>query len=152
MVVWDAVAQGAISFDAREIQSSTMGYVVENRLMRNTLVDWLYTQSSEETLSIMEETELEAMDTAHSLVKLCLSTAESQKIELQGDLVIGADGFDSMVRSLAGFEFVGWDYHQSAVVGTMNLVHSSDNNETAWQRFLPTGPIAMLPVRGKEIL
>ena len=39
---------------------------------------------------------------------------------------------------------LGWDYDASAVVATLH-VDPLVENKTAWQRFLPTGPIAMLP-------
>ena len=82
---------------------------------------------------------------------------------------VGADGVDSVVHKLAGFGRVGWKYGQSAVVATLCLDQASGNkkpvgyffttcpthshfcsqagdNSVAWQRFLPTGPIALLPV------
>ena len=57
---------------------------------------------------------------------------------------IGADGFNSPVRSFAGIETTGWRYDTEAVVASLQLEPS--DNTIAWQRFLPTGPIACLPV------
>ena len=58
---------------------------------------------------------------------------------------IGADGVASRVRDFAKIETVGWDYSQKGIVATLK-VDDSVENDTAWQRFLPTGPIALLPV------
>jgi 2-polyprenyl-6-methoxyphenol hydroxylase-like FAD-dependent oxidoreductase len=49
------------------------------------------------------------------------------------------------VRELAQLRTVGWAYNQRGVVAT---VRTLEPNETAWQRFLSTGPLAVLPVRG----
>lgn len=62
---------------------------------------------------------------------------------------MGADGFNSPVRTYAGISSYGWAYDTHAIVATM--VHSPRGafqgpNNTAYQRFLPTGPIAFLPL------
>ncbi|KAJ7252718.1 hypothetical protein B0H12DRAFT_609079 [Mycena haematopus] len=62
---------------------------------------------------------------------------------------VGADGFNSPVRSFAKISSYGWTYDAQAIVATM--VHSPRGafmgpNTTAFQRFLPTGPIAFLPL------
>lgn len=58
-------------------------------------------------------------------------------------LQVGADGSKSRVRELAGFTTTGWNYSQNAVICT---VEHSVENRCAWQRFLPAGPIALLPI------
>lgn len=61
-------------------------------------------------------------------------------------LKVGADGGKSRVRELAGFRTTGWNYSQNAIICTVE--HTSENR-CAWQRFLPTGPIALLPIGDK---
>lgn len=56
---------------------------------------------------------------------------------------VGADGGKSHVRQLAGFKTTGWSYSQNAIICTVE--HLVDNR-CAWQRFLPSGPIALLPM------
>lgn len=64
-------------------------------------------------------------------------------------LQVGADGFNSPVRSYAGISSYGWAYDTQAIVSTMDHPPRGafqNPNNTAYQRFLPTGPIAFLPL------
>lgn len=62
---------------------------------------------------------------------------------LNARLLVGADGPQSIVRNSADIGTSGWDYDQRAVVANIQINRESD---TAYQRFLPLGPVAMLPV------
>jgi 2-polyprenylphenol 6-hydroxylase len=64
--------------------------------------------------------------------------------ELQGQLLIGADGAESTTRALLGIETAGHAYHQDALVAHMRT--ERPHRSTAFQRFLPTGPLAFLPL------
>ena len=65
-------------------------------------------------------------------------------------LLIGADGLNSPVRTFAGIKTRGWDYERQGVVATLKLAPGANKDTqnpqgvTAYQRFLPTGPIALL--------
>lgn len=90
-----------------------------------------------------------------------LSTGQT----LAARLLIGADGPNSIVRTFAGIAAHGWDYDRMGVVATLRLEQppSSSSSDkptasptsgltlalkhapaTAYQRFLPTGPAALL--------
>ena len=74
----------------------------------------------------------------------------SNNRSLAARLLIGADGFNSPVRSFASIASRGWDYNRHGVVATVSLSESFSSlmPRTAYQRFLPTGPIALLPLPG----
>ncbi|KAL2241742.1 UNVERIFIED_CONTAM: Ubiquinone biosynthesis monooxygenase COQ6, mitochondrial, partial [Sesamum indicum] len=74
-----------------------------------------------------------------SLAKLELSDGNS----LYAKLAVGADGSKSQVKELAGINSTGWKYSQNAIICT---VEHMEENHCAWQRFLPNGPIALLPI------
>ena len=71
-------------------------------------------------------------------------------------LVVGSDGGNSAIRRLAGIGSWGWAYGQTAVVCTVgldlppsdpSLLHTNPpDNTTAWQIYLQTGPLALLPL------
>ncbi|XP_058194227.1 uncharacterized protein LOC131310963 isoform X2 [Rhododendron vialii] len=79
-----------------------------------------------------------SMSTSGGLAKLELADGNS----LYAKLVVGADGSKSHVRELAGFKTTGWKYSHNAIIC---IVEHQEDNYCAWQRFLPSGPIALLP-------
>jgi 2-octaprenyl-6-methoxyphenol hydroxylase len=67
---------------------------------------------------------------------------------LRARLVVAADGARSKLRELAEIQTVSWDTGQSAIVGTIE--HERDHGGGAEQHFLPAGPFARLPLRGRR--
>lgn len=67
---------------------------------------------------------------------------------LAARLLVGADGANSPVRTFADIPSHGWDYDRHGLVATLDLDQTFPTNlpRTAYQRFLPTGPIALLPL------
>jgi 2-octaprenyl-6-methoxyphenol hydroxylase len=63
-------------------------------------------------------------------------------------LLVGADGVRSNVRKLAGIQSFGWSYGQSAIATT--VAHARDHHGRADEHFLPAGPFATLPLRGRR--
>src|SRR3546814_14625760 len=59
---------------------------------------------------------------------------------------VAADGAESTLRQLAGGEVSRHDYGQRGVVAYIET--GQPHEDPAWQRFLPTGPLAVLPFAG----
>jgi 2-octaprenyl-6-methoxyphenol hydroxylase len=67
---------------------------------------------------------------------------------LKARLLVAADGARSSIREHAGIAVHGWEYGQSAIV--TNVTHERDHNGRAIEHFLPAGPFAILPLKGKR--
>jgi 2-octaprenyl-6-methoxyphenol hydroxylase len=63
-------------------------------------------------------------------------------------LLVAADGARSAIREAAGIQSFGWDYEQSGIVTTVK--HERDHAGRAEEHFLPAGPFAILPLKGKR--
>jgi 2-octaprenyl-6-methoxyphenol hydroxylase len=61
---------------------------------------------------------------------------------------VAADGARSAIREQAGIAVHGWDYDQAGIVTT--IAHERDHNGRAEEHFLPAGPFAILPLKGKR--
>jgi 2-polyprenylphenol 6-hydroxylase len=64
--------------------------------------------------------------------------------EISARLVVGADGARSLVREFLGIPLRMHDYRQSAIVAT--VATARPHQSIAWQRFLGSGPLALLPL------
>lgn len=139
MVVWDEqgspAGPGCISFDAAELGEPDLGHIVENRAVQGALTERAVAHGV--TLLRAGVKALAPGEESTTLV-----TTEDRRLSTA--LVIAADGGDSAVRRLAGIETRGWDYDQHAVVA--HLAPERPHRQTAWQRFLRTGPLALLPL------
>ena len=71
----------------------------------------------------------------------------SQGREIRARLVVAADGARSKLRDLADIPTTGWATGQSGIVAT--IAHERDHEGRAEQHFLPAGPFAMLPLKGR---
>lgn len=137
MHVWDAKGGGSIDFDCAEAGEKSLGYIIENRIIQTALLAALKQYSNVE---IICPAELHRCETDKNHITVFLT--EDRKLTSQ--LVIGADGAESRVRQLADIELSQHSYGHTALVA--NVRTSLSHQETAWQRFLPTGPLAFLPL------
>eukprot|EP00027_Filamoeba_sp_ATCC50430_P015113 CAMPEP_0168576460 /NCGR_PEP_ID=MMETSP0413-20121227/20250_1 /TAXON_ID=136452 /ORGANISM="Filamoeba nolandi, Strain NC-AS-23-1" /LENGTH=368 /DNA_ID=CAMNT_0008610119 /DNA_START=194 /DNA_END=1300 /DNA_ORIENTATION=- len=144
MEVWDAKGPAAIHFSSN---NNELGTIVENNLIQHALykrlADFsnvnLLTNSHVESIQYPEKTDNNTIQDDRVTV-----TTKDGKV-FTTKLLVGADGGDSFVRNTAQISSTGWSYHQRGVVC---VVEHSAPNKTAWQRFLPEGPIALLPMFG----
>ncbi len=142
MFVWDACGHGQIHFDSLSIGQSSLGYIVENSNVQCALWDSLAKQSHVHLYTQIEIASLNNTDNQITLV--LVDKQNNQQHSLQAHLLIGADGANSIIRRTLAIHSDMRHYEQSAIVATVTTEKSHSN--TAWQRFLPTGPLAFLPL------
>ncbi|KZP30551.1 ubiquinone biosynthesis hydrox [Athelia psychrophila] len=169
MQVWDGVSDARIVFNASDLSPSTlqMARLTENLNLQRALLARLATLphvqlldntkvasisspiASSPTSSFTPPSSAPTSSTAPAPTAgwpiVHLSTGRT----LRARLLIGADGFNSPVRSYAGITAHGWAYPTQAIVATLSHAPPSTlmgANTVAYQRFLPTGPIAFLPL------
>ena len=156
MRVWERT--GGVHFDSAEIGEPALGHIIENAVVqwaverriealpnvewhRGAELAWL-ALDGREAVAGLSFGGGEAV-AGHGLDRREAGAAPADR-RLRAALVVGADGAGSRVRELAGIGITEGDYRQEAVVAEVRT--AMPHRETAWQRFLPTGPLAFLPL------
>ncbi|AMJ57607.1 MULTISPECIES: UbiH/UbiF family hydroxylase [Stenotrophomonas] len=135
MRVWDAAGGDDLTFDADTLGRRELGWIVENGL----LVDRLWAALPAAGVQLYCPARVEAMEQDAQGVRLRLD--DGRRVE--ASIAIAADGSESTLRTLAGLDVSRHDYGQRGVVAYVDS--ALPNEDTAWQRFLATGPLAVLP-------
>ncbi|WP_199098751.1 UbiH/UbiF/VisC/COQ6 family ubiquinone biosynthesis hydroxylase [Dyella sp. ASV21] len=136
MHVWDAETGAAIHFDAATEGRDLLGYIVENNL-----VQWRLWQALESAgVQRICPAHVSGYEVLDDRIQFTLADAQP----LSARLLVAADGAGSPLRALAGIETEGREYAQRGVVA--HVVTERPHEHTAWQRFIDTGPLALLPL------
>lgn len=136
MYVWDAGSPSRVEFDAGDAGLAYLGAVTENLAIQRALET---VASNHQTLRWYRPAMLRGLDRQADEVVL-----ELDDVRLRAQLVVGADGARSTTRELVGLATTAGSFDQRAVVA--NFRAPAGHRSTAWQRFLPTGPLALLPL------
>lgn len=132
---WDGA--GAVGFDSADIGEPDLGHIVEDALLRDLLLDLVANDPNAE-LSIPAA--LQTVRQTSSGVEIRTTAGET----IAADVGIAADGGSSQMRAALGIGVCDRDYGQHAVV--THARSERPHAQTAWQRFLPGGPLAFLPL------
>ena len=136
MHVWDAENGASIHFDAADEGRDLLGYIVENNL-----VQWhLWTALEAAGVQRLCPADVRAFEAQEDRIQLELADGQT----LAARLLVAADGAGSPLRKLAGIDTRGREYGQRAVVAHVRT--ERPHQGTAWQCFLPDGPLALLPL------
>jgi ubiquinone biosynthesis UbiH/UbiF/VisC/COQ6 family hydroxylase len=134
MKIWERGPEHALQFSAADAGRAQLGWIVEHGLITATL--W----SRLQPLHPYAQAEISSAQFSEDGASLQLDDGRS----LQARLVIAADGADSQMRRLAGIDTLSWRYGQRAIV--CHVRTGQPHRKTAWQRFLKSGPLALLPL------
>lgn len=136
MHVWDGTSQAAINFDARMIAASSLGFIIEESILKQALLQRL---ADFPNIDRFPQQRISRVDSEEPIVSVHASNQSWQT-----DLLLVADGANSPLRSLLQTPIDTWSYHQHALVARVKT--HENHQQTAWQIFNPQGPLAFLPL------
>jgi 2-octaprenyl-6-methoxyphenol hydroxylase len=158
--VWDTVAEKAqpilqikasdgragegaapffLHFDHAEIEEGPMGHMLEDRFLYAAFLDAMRAAPG---VTLLSGDTVVAQEVGPSGVLVTLASGR----QLKAGLLVGCDGRGSGVASRSGIRRVGWGYGQTALVTAIH--HDRDHKGVAHQFFMPSGPLAILPLKG----
>lgn len=140
MCVWDEAGDpagaGGIRFDCADIGEPNLGYIAENRRLQ-----WQLLERARESGVTIANSALRSIHPLEEGSGVAIELANGQR--LRASLLVAADGADSPTRTALGLSL------NDATLGHAVVAHirtELGHQSTAWQRFLSTGPIALLPL------
>ena len=128
-----------LHFDHREIEEGPMGHFLEDRFLRTALLDAV---AAHPLITQESETKVTAQTITPGGATVTLQTGETR----DGLAVVGCDGRASQVAMRAGIKRTEWGYDQTSLVAA--IAHEKPHHGVAHQFFMPSGPLAILPLPG----
>lgn len=138
MRVWESA--GDTEFCSDKINYSELGYIVENRITQLALLERL---GDFDNIDLICPACINNIDSTDDCETIILDNGD----ELMTKLVIAADGGQSRIRQYASLGVTSWDYQQHAMV--IYVATDYEQQDITWQRFVPSGPQAFLPLPGQ---
>ncbi len=146
MFVWDQTGAGQIQFDAVELGVPELGVIIENTVLQHLLLETVLAAENIDYLCPEEITGIDYQPEDGGQTRSCITLASGA--QLTAKLLVGADGAQSKVREVASIQRKQQSYGQQGLV--CNVATSEPHQHTAWQCFMPTGPLAFLPMYNGE--
>ncbi len=137
MRVWESGRADELTFDADLIGSDSLGWIVEDRVLRAALWAGVQAQSS---IRVACPASVVRSDAGISGTQVELDNGR----RIHARLVVAADGVGSPLRAAAGIPLDSSLYGERAVVAHVRT--SAPHESTAWQRFTAAGTLALLPL------
>ena len=133
-------SSASLEFDKADLDGECIAFMVEDRHMKSVLVESL----KQTSVKILRN--LKAISFQQEKNKTIVELSNGEKVTT--DLLIAADGKKSEIAYSYGLSRLGWNYQQKALV--CGVAHEKEHNGTAYQIFYPTGPFAILPLKGQK--
>lgn len=137
MRVWETA--GDTTFNSGDIKAPELGYIVENRITQLALLDRL---PAFDNIEVMMPQTISKISYNGRDSEVALADGRV----LRAKLLVAADGGQSRVRQTVGLGVTSWDYNQHALVIYIETAYPQQ--DITWQRFVPSGPQAFLPLTG----
>ena len=131
---------GILEFNKSDLHGEIIGFMVEDRFLLSSLYDSL----QDTNVQIIRGKKAESFQVCKNEALIKLSSGDT----IKADLVVAADGKRSEIAKKAGISRFGWHYGQKALVSAVS--HGNSHDATAYQIFYPSGPFAILPLKGNK--
>ena len=128
-----------LTFDHAEIEEGPMGFMLEDR---HLYAAFLAAMEAEPGVTLLSGDRVVAQEAALGGISVTLASGG----QISARVLVGCDGRGSGTAQRAGIKRVGWGYGQTALVTA--VAHTLPHNGIAHQFFMPSGPFAILPLRG----
>ena len=129
-----------MQFNRQDFTEGPMGYMVEDRHLRQVLLSALKYSN----VIFQSNTQVLTQTIQATQVEAKLNSGD----KITAAVLVGADGRTSNTAKAAGLTRTGWDYGQSSLVCA--IAHEKPHNGIAHQYFMPSGPLAILPLTGNR--
>ena len=139
--VWEISGFGDTRFDAADIDHPVLGHIVENRILQLAL--WQRLEQSE-NIDIRCPVSVKALEYSPKGSRLRCDDGS----QIRCRLVVAADGGQSWIRQQVGIGVQSCSYTQQALVAYVKT--AQPQQAITWQRFVPSGPQAFLPLSGQD--
>lgn len=155
MHVWDAEGTSSVDFNADELNIDQLGFIVEAGVIQQVLNSAI---EQNPQIKVCRPTKVSHIDwlssnEANGDINSLPANGSGARVELENgerylaSLVCAADGARSSIRQLSGIDARTENCEQRALVANIEL--SQPHEHCAWQIFLPTGPLAFLPLESE---
>ncbi len=141
ILVAEGLGPNDLNFNHKNLNEGPLGYIVENKIIRHLLLKEVLKSKYITFMENNEVSEIQNEDVNASLIK-------TSKKSLFYKLLVAADGRFSNTRYHANIKYFFHDYKQNAFV--FNICHEEKHNGIALERFFPTGPMALLPMKSTK--
>ncbi len=125
-----------LDFDHRLVRAEPMGHIIENAALR---LELRLAMASQKNLQLISPITLQDLKADAGEI-----TATSGGKSWRAAAAVIADGRQSVWRDKLGLSVRRHDYGQTAVIA--NVTHALPHDDTAFECFLPAGPLALLPM------
>ncbi|BAT52426.1 2-octaprenyl-6-methoxyphenyl hydroxylase [Nostoc sp. NIES-3756] len=140
----DADYPGVVEFETSDLGTPELGYVAEHQALLEPLQEFVQNCPN---VTYLCPAEVVSTKYHQDVVTIEIKIAEQLRT-VRSKLVVAADGSRSPIRQAAGIKTHGWKYWQSCIVAFVKP--EKPHNNTAYERFWPSGPFAILPLPGNR--
>ncbi|MGV8947887.1 MAG: UbiH/UbiF/VisC/COQ6 family ubiquinone biosynthesis hydroxylase [Candidatus Paracaedibacter sp.] len=137
--VFERDSPWAIYYNHQDVGNVPMGYIVENRVLRQGI----FQRAVELSAHLTWMAPASVAHTERNLESIIVELDDGNT--LKASLLIGAEGRLSPTRDEAGIKTFRWSYEKMALIA--HVTHEKPHQGSAWEVFQPQGPFAILPLK-----